>query len=131
MPRQYTTSAVAHTLGKPAKWLDNILTHHEVQGVEHARQGIRRKLSHDAITTLYVAKILMDALGAPANLALSVAGQLRAWSVLTLASGLTLTIDHSALAAELDERVLTAVQAEPPRARGRPPRTRLPTPRTG
>ena len=53
--RAYTVAASAFTLGVNTKWLDNVLSHHRVDGVFQQRQGISRRLTPAALLTLEIA----------------------------------------------------------------------------
>ncbi|HUF26656.1 MAG TPA: hypothetical protein VMM18_06715 [Gemmatimonadaceae bacterium] len=104
------------------KWLDNLLSHHRVHGVLSIRQGVRRRISAEAVTTIAVALELMRALGLPTGRALAMAPELIAgrgehhWTPL-----LSVHIDLARIERELADRLAEAAEAAPPRRRGRPP----------
>jgi hypothetical protein len=131
MPRAYNTSAVAAALGATEKWLDNILTHHDVRGVYSAGQGIPRRMSPDSVVTVHVAKVLMDQMGTPAAAALQAGHQLVATGRVDFEPGLNLAMDRAVVESSLNLKLLHAVQASPPKRRGRPPTLKPDTRKSG
>jgi hypothetical protein len=122
--RAFNLSTVAHTLGVSERWLDNVLSHHDLVGVERERQGVSRRLSPETVTALHIANHLISSLGATTGRALGIAEELTANGVADLAPGITITVDRDSTNATLNARVLEAVQVAPPKARGRPPKRR-------
>ena len=121
--RAYTVATAAVTLRMPAKWVDNVLSHHSIAGVAKARQGIARRLTPHAILNLEVALRLSDALSIPTARALELAQDLTARTgELSTGKGITLTLDIEAIQAELAERLAHAVEIAPLPRRGRPAR---------
>jgi hypothetical protein len=122
--RAYNVSTVAHSLDVSERWLDNVLSHHELKGVERERQGISRRLAPDTVVVLHIANMLINSLGATTAYALLVAEELSASGIAELAPGVIMTVDRDVLRASLNARLLEAVQVAPPKARGRPPSRR-------
>jgi hypothetical protein len=120
MPRGFSTSTVAHAIGAPVKWLDNVLTHHDVAGAEGRRQGVPRRITPDAVMVLLVARRLSEELGANAELALRAARVSVAEGSVRIEKGVTLVVDSALLGERLSGHLLDAVEAAPPRKRGRP-----------
>ena len=121
--RAYTVATAAVTLRMPAKWVDNVLSHHSIAGVAKARQGIARRLTPQAILNLEVAIRLSEALSIPTARALALAQALMARTgELSTGKGITLTIDIEAIRADLAERLAHAVEIAPLPRRGRPVR---------
>ena len=125
--RAYTVAAVAVTLGVTQKWMDNALSHHRIRGVAQARQGVTRKLTPPAITTLRIALSLVQALSLPLARALELADELmRAGggdSEVILPRGIAIRVDISAISGETMARLAEAVEMTPTPRRGRPPRS--------
>ena len=121
--RSYTVATVALTLGVSAKWLDNTLSHHHVEGVLQTRQGVSRRLTPRAVLTLDLALALVQSLGMPLGRALDVAESLLSEGVsgLHLSRGITVGADVATISAELSVRLAAAVEATPVPKRGRPP----------
>jgi hypothetical protein len=122
MARAYTLTTVALTLGVSPKWLDNVLSHHQVFGVEQSRQGIARRLSIDGIVVLGVAVLLMHELSLPTRAAIELAQRM---SILDgrfdSPRGLTVTFDLTDFRARVLEQLESAVEVAPVPRRGRPP----------
>ncbi len=122
--RGYTLATVAIALGVSPKWLDNTLSHHRVQGVAQSRQGVSRKLSPQAILTLYIAILLTRILEMPLGRALTLAADLAragATGQRPLGDGLTVSLEVGRLVKEVSARLADAVEITPRRQRGRPP----------
>ncbi|MEO8575501.1 MAG: hypothetical protein ABI556_02320 [Gemmatimonadales bacterium] len=123
--RAYTVAAVAVTLKVPAKWIDNVLSHHSVHGVIQARQGVTRRLSPQAVTILAIALQLVRSASLPLSRALDIAQ--RAVQAGTpearvqLSPSVGLVVDTSAIRTETSARLAEAVEIAPRPRRGRPP----------
>ena len=120
----YTITAVAVTLGVTPKWLDNVLTRFQVHGVVQSRQGISRRLGHQAVITLHLANELIRTLGMPLGEAISLAeraGSTEGTAQLPLFSSASITIDLAGLSREVSQRLAQAVEVTPVPKRGRPP----------
>jgi hypothetical protein len=122
MSRAYNTSTVAAALQCSSKWLDNLLSHHSVAGVEHTRQGVARRISHEAVLVIHIAKTLVDQLNLPLGAALPIAEQMASGGPLRLAEGISLQLERPRAEQELAELLFNGVQAAPPKRRGRPPK---------
>ena len=123
MARNYHVDIAAFAAGADRKWVDNLLSHFVVPGVESARQGVARRLSINAIQTVVLVRALASDTGLSIDRALSTANDLLASSdgrVRGDTAWITLQIDRSAFQAEVDRRVAEAVEAVVPRKRGRP-----------
>lgn len=121
--RAYTVATAAVTLRMPAKWVDNVLSHHSIAGVAKARQGIARRLSPNAILNLEVAIRLSNSLSIPTARALELARELtEKTGELSTGKGITITLDLEAIRADLAERLAHAVEIAPLPRRGRPVR---------
>jgi hypothetical protein len=121
MPRAYTVATAALALDVPSKWVDNILSHHTVPGVEQQRQGVARKLSIDGLLVLALTTFLIQELGAPAPKAIGIAeALLRNEGRYQSSRGLSLILDLSAFQIGLLDRLENAVEMAPVPRRGRP-----------
>ena len=121
--RGYTVAASAVTLGVSAKWLDNVLSHHPVAGVQRTRQGVQRLLPPAALLQLEIALILTRALGVPLGLAIHLGEQLQhGGGAVSLpgAAPVSVALDLPQLIARLDRRLADAVESAPAPKRGRP-----------
>jgi hypothetical protein len=120
--RAYTVSTVALTLQTSVKWLDNILSHHVVPGVQAQCQGISRRLSVEAILILAVVVLVVQDLGLPIPDAIRLAEALvKTDGAYRSRSGLSVRLEIAQLRENLLQRLEAAVEAAPLPRRGRPP----------
>jgi hypothetical protein len=96
--------------------------------VTQARQGVRRKLTPQAVATLEIALRLIRRLGMPAGQALRVSSELMSGVTrdspvagYDISPGITLTIDSARLIEDVAARLADAVEIAPLPRRGRPP----------
>ncbi len=126
MPRSYDVKVAALTADAPLKWIDNLLSHHPVHGVERDRQGVERRISHDGLIAIELTHILSRDAGFTVGRAAGIVNralQARSASelVLPLAPGVELRISVSEIEQRLRERLPDAIDAAPRVSRGRPP----------
>jgi hypothetical protein len=120
----YNCSSTAAALGVSAKWLDNILSHNDIDGVSRARQGVPRRLSSEAIMTIAIANELNSTAAVPIATALPLAARLLSNTdhTVQIGAGLTLTLDAMAVRTAMMHRLAHAVEVTPTPPRGRPKR---------
>lgn len=122
--RAYTVAAAAVTLGIPAKWIDNTLSHNKITGVIQTRQGITRKLSPQAVVILEISLQLGRILSIPLPRALALAEQLTLIggpdARLNLGGSVTLAMNVTAIEHSTHACLAQAVEITPTPARGRP-----------
>jgi hypothetical protein len=126
VPRFYDVAAAALTVGAPVKWIDNLLSRYQLDGVEQKRQGVTRRISDDGLLRLAIVRILTEELGLPIGRAVTVARRMTTErdDVMTLGEGtVTLRVERRMLARQIAMRAADAVESAPRRSRGRPPRT--------
>ena len=122
MARAYTVGTVALALNVPAKWIDNVLSHHQVRGVTQRRQGVTRKVSPEGLLQLSLATILIEDLEIPTPAAIRLAASVSdAGGTLHTPSGLRIDLDLAAIRTRLESRLAQAVEIAPVPRRGRPP----------
>lgn len=126
MPRSYDVRVTALATGMPIKWIDNLLSHHELPGVERARQGIERRINDLGLMAIELVRILSREAGMTVAEAARIARQALAGSrgrdiSMTLATGVELRIHATTLEERLRERLADAIDAAPRVQRGRPP----------
>ena len=124
--RAYTVATTAVALGVSSKWVDNILSHHQVPGVHQARQGIARRVTPGALLILDIAVNLVRSLALPLPRALETAQRLIDAGgekvPLTGALSIEISADLRALTNDLSARLEHAVEMSPIPRRGRPRR---------
>jgi hypothetical protein len=120
--RAYTVATVAVTLGMPMKWVDNVLSQHRIEGVAKSRQGVRRRLTINAIVTLDIALKLSRALGSSMSHSLYLAARLlSSEATLDAGGGIALSFDRLRHQEDILGRLTHAVEIAPSPRRGRPP----------
>jgi hypothetical protein len=117
--RAYTVATAAFTLRMPVKWVDNLLSHHQLRGVTGGTQGHARRLSLDAIVTLAVALSLWKTLRAPIRSCLHIAESLEDGKHIA-GDGIVVSVPLASIRAETVDRLSHAVETVPVPRRGRP-----------
>lgn len=121
MPRAYTVATAALALDVPAKWVDNILSHHTVPGVAQQRQGVARRLSVDGLLVLALTTFLIQELGAPVLKAIGIAELLlQNEGRYESPRGFSMILDLPTFRSTLLDRLENAVEMAPVPRRGRP-----------
>ena len=125
MSRTYSVRITSLAIGVPVKWLDNLLSHHEVPGVEGGRQGVERRISHEGLIAIEIVRLLTRELGVPVLNAVAIST-----SALATRSGLELThrtaggVAISLALGEIEERLrgglMDALESAAEIRRGRP-----------
>ncbi len=120
----YNTATTAVALDVTPKWLDNLLSHNDIDGLRSESQGVARRLSLETIITLALAKELIDTinLSAPAALRLAVQVNTNGGGEIALTPHLHATIRLDALKIDVLTRLARAVEVAPTPRRGRPPK---------
>jgi hypothetical protein len=124
MARNYHVDIAAFAAGADRKWVDNLLSHFAVAGVESSQRGVPRRLSTEAIRTVVLVRALVADTGLSVDRALEVAGQLLTGSdgrVTGASTWVVVQLDRPAFDADVDRRLAAAVESVVPRRRGRPP----------
>jgi len=125
MARAYTIATAALTLGIPAKWLDNTLSHIKIPGVRQEKQGVARRITIDGLLILSIAALLIDQLGLSLSRAVKIAETLAANGGLYASpGGVGVRLDIDGLRSKLLERLEHAVEVTPIPKRGRPPKNK-------
>jgi len=126
MPRLYHSAAAAFAIGRPAKWLDNVLSRYEIHGVARQTQGLSREITLESLVVLRIASDLCADLGLSVVQALDLAQALAnsADGSAVLSSGLRVQVDLTRMRRSLDQRLLETAETHLRPTRGRPPRSR-------
>ena len=126
MPRSYHTAAVAFAIGRPAKWLDNVLSRHVIAGVPRQTRGLARAIPVDALMVLSIASDLCADLDLSVPRSLELAHRLAASNdgSAVLSSGLRIHVDLTRAWQLLNHRLLETAETHLAPPRGRPPGAR-------
>lgn len=135
--RGYSVATAALALGVDAKWLDNLLSHHRVDGVTQARQGVARRLGPGAMHVIATVHQMNRNLQIPVAAAIRLANDL--WrspqnadpgDTATARSGdLALRLDRAEVRSRVAAALTEALEIAPRTKRGRPPASRTAAPR--
>ena len=122
MSRSYSVKIAALTLGVPLRWVDNVLSHHDIPGVVSERQGVEREISDLGIRTLELIRIVSRELGAsiPRAVAIATAAVGNPDTTFSTSSGAVLRFSSDAIDRRIRERLMDAIEATPRLKRGRP-----------
>ncbi|SRR5258708_27485647 len=122
--RSYDVRTAAFAVGVSTKWVDNVLSHHEIPGVERATHGVERRLPFSALVVLAVARDLSAELSIPLRRACEIASKLTASDgdagSCPVGENMALTGDLSNLAADIERRLLEVADLAFRVPRGRP-----------
>lgn len=123
MPASYHIDIAGYAANADRKWVDNLLSHFEVTGVEQGRRGSARRVTQVGLYHIALVRVIARELGAPLKTSVMLATTLmQAESPeLTLIGTLALRFDRGRFQREVDARVAEAVEAIVPARRGRPP----------
>jgi O-acetyl-ADP-ribose deacetylase (regulator of RNase III) len=127
MTRSYSPRAVALAVGTKLKWVDNLLSHHELPGVSRGRRGIERKIDQRGVLAVALVRMLTGELGIPAKAAVSIIAAAiesrdRDRGRFASPSGVTLLFPLDEIERHLRGRLVDAMEAVGQVPRGRPPR---------
>jgi hypothetical protein len=123
MARNYHVDIAAFAARADRKWVDNLLSHFDVPGVDSEKQGVARRLTIEAVQTVVLVRALASDTGLSIDRALAIAGRLLGADdgrVTGATAWVALQLDRSAFETEVDRRVAAAVEAVVPKKRGRP-----------
>lgn len=140
MARAYDIAVAALAIRVERKWLDNLTAQNAVPGTEHVARGVARRLSMRAMLTAAIVRDLNRGLGVPVSRGVELAGSILGAEPpalgqpdgsnpadatrpgLPIGDSITLNVDIARLEAEIERRLLEAMETVVPRRRGRPPR---------
>ncbi len=124
--RSYHVDIARHAADAERKWVDNLLSHFEIPGVERRQRGASRRITPIGIYHIALARHFALQLDMSVKSAVGLATSLmRSDSQERLIfPGLSLQFDRSQFEAMIDARVVEAVEAVIPARRGRPPARR-------
>ena len=125
MARHYHVDVARFATGADHKWVDNLLSHFAVPGVEGARQGLSRRISVDGVYHIALIRSLSRDLGMSVSSAVSLAGRLladREDARVEVMTGMVLALDRGAFTRRIDLAIAEAVESVAPARRGRPPK---------
>jgi hypothetical protein len=126
MARIYHIDVAAFAANAERKWVDNLVSHFDVDGVECARRGIARRITTDGLYRIALIRRLNAEAGISIAQAVRLADRLlapseRPDSAVTIGEGLELAFNRVDFETAIDVRIAEAVETFRPAPRGRPP----------
>ena len=119
--RLYDVAVAAVALRVDRKWLDNVLSQHDVPGVGRSVQGVARQIPLRSLVIISVVRDLQQLIGLGVGRGLEVAGRLVGPAHGHARLGVAvMTVDVAAVEQDLDHRLVDAMEVVIPRRRGRP-----------
>ena len=122
--RLYSVAIASLVIDAPLKWLDNLLSHHNIPTVRAERRGVARRIPHTALIQLALARELHTTLNLAVRDALALAAELLAdeKDAVHVSGHLRVSFDRAALEREVAERLRAALESAPTPRRGPPPK---------
>jgi len=122
MARSYHVDIARHATGADSKWVDNLLSHFQIPGVDGGRQGSPRRISEDGIVHIALIRELTGALGLPLSRAVPIAGRLLAAESETVVFGdcIAIAVERVEVRRRVGALIADAVESVVPVPRGRP-----------
>ena len=123
MPASYHIDIAGYAADADRKWVDNLLSHFEVPGVEQGRRGSARRVTQVGLYHIALVRAIARELGATLKTSVMLATTLMHTESpeLRIIGTLALRLDRDRFQREVDARVAEAVEAIVPARRGRPP----------
>jgi len=122
MARLYHVDIARHAASADHKWVDNLLSHFTIPGVDGGRQGAARRISAEGIEFIALVRLLNRALGLSVASAVKLADRLvNAKSAsLSIGAGVSLHLDVNDFRGDVHRAIADAVESVTPVRRGRP-----------
>ena len=124
MPKLYHVDIARHAATADHKWIDNLLSHFDVPGVEGGRQGSPRRITADGIQHIALVRILTSELGLSVAESNELAPRLLSAdsAPISLGNGLELRLDLAEFRVNVNRLITDGVESVAPARRGRPPK---------
>lgn len=121
--RSYHIDIARHVTDAERKWIDNLLSHFDIPGVERSRRGSPRRITATGIYHIALARHIVLELSTTLKAATALAEALLRSNELHLPvfEGLSFRFDRHAFESAVDARIAEAVEMIVPARRGRPP----------
>jgi len=122
MARLYHVDIARHAAVADQKWVDNLLSHYEIPGVEGGRQGSARRISANGIHQIALVRLLTQALDLSVRRAVHLAQLLIVANSapVGLDSGLEIRLDLERFRLNVQALIADGVESVTPARRGRP-----------
>jgi hypothetical protein len=127
--RSYDVRTTAVAIGADAKWVDNLLSRHDIPGVSSGRQGVVRRISDDGLLAIAIVRALNHDVGVSVHRAVELTAQALGRDGqnpmhVDVTPLMRLVIDRSGIEASIRAQIIHAMETAGQVRRGRPPRRR-------
>src|SRR4051812_3704240 len=121
MARHYHVDIAAYVADADRKWVDNLLSHFDVPGVDAAKQGVARRISAGGVHHIALVRRLAVELSVSLARAVALAELLLRGDAdsVAISQVLSLHIDRPQFRRQIDGRLAEAVESIVPARRGR------------
>lgn len=119
----HSVRVTAIAVDAPTKWVDNVLSHHEIRGVARSTHGVARSLNDAGLLMLALCRTLVVHLGIPIARAVELAASIldsTSGGRVEVSAALTIDVSLDEFRARLWSRVRDAHEAVAHVRRGRP-----------
>ncbi len=122
--RLYSVAVASLAIEAPAKWIDNLIAHHQIPDVRSRTRGVARGVSWAGLVRIALIRELHVALGCGVREAVALADHLLRAPTGQMMVGRwsTLGFERRALEEDLQRRLAEALESAPRPRRGRPAR---------
>jgi hypothetical protein len=122
MARLYHVDIARHAAAADHKWVDNLLSHYELPGVEGGRRGSPRRISVDGIRHIALVRLLTHELDLSVKSAVRLAARLLVANSAPVGfeGGLELRLDLESFLSIVQALIADGVESVTPARRGRP-----------
>ena len=117
--RTYSVGIAALALHAPSKWVDNLISQHNISDVERDDRGYSRRISHEALLRMAVIRALNEELGVSVARALELSSPLLEHGTARVGP-LEIALDLQQIRRRVAERLEVALESAPQPRRGRP-----------
>ena len=120
--RLYSVVVTSLAIRAPEKWTDNLLSHHQLPGVQGRSRGVARGVTWHALVQIALVRELHVRLGCAVRDAVSFASAILASTTSAIEAGshLTVALDRMHFEQDLHRRLADALETAPRPRRGRP-----------
>lgn len=125
MVRFYHVEIARFAARADPKWVDNLLSHYDIPGVEGARQGLARRITTIGVYHIALIRAMSRDWGMGVANAVAIGARLLApdgQPEIAIGTGLTFRFDRETFERSIDASIAEAVESITPARRGRPPR---------
>lgn len=121
--RHYHIDIARYAADAERKWIDNLLSHFDIDGVERVQRGSARRISTIGIYRIALVRKLVVELDTTVKSAVELSRALLHSEApkAPVGGGLSLLFDRHAFETAVDARIAEAVESIVPTRRGRPP----------